>query len=116
MRKLKKITLLVVFILSISLVNIHAGEIKKTFKNIKEVKFKGMSSDCVVKGVKGNEVTVYLEYTSHNDYFKPQIKEDNGTLILKDSMAEKNAYGQLPYRQRPLLSCHPFPGIFPSKA
>ncbi len=84
MRKLNKITLLVVFILSISLVNIHAGEIKKTFKNIKEVKFKGMSSDCVVKGVKGNEVIVYLEYTSDNDYFKPQIKEDNGTLILKD--------------------------------
>lgn len=84
MRKLKKITLLVVFILSIFLVNIHAGEIKKTFKNIKEVKFKGMSSDCVVKGAKGNEVIVHLEYTSDNDYFKPQIKEDNGTLILKD--------------------------------
>ena len=77
MRKLKKITLLVVFILSISLVNIHAGEIKKIFKNIQEVKFKGTSSDCLVKGVKGNEVIVHLEYISNNDFFKPQIKEDN---------------------------------------
>lgn len=84
MRKLNKITLLVVFILSISLVNIHAGEIKKTFKNIKEVKFKGTSSDCVVKGAKGNEVIVHLEYISGSDFFKPQIKEDNSTLILKD--------------------------------
>jgi len=83
-RKYKKIALLTVFILSIFLVNIHAGEIKKTFKNITEVRFKGMSSDCVVKKAAGNEVTVHLVYTSDSDYSKPQIKEDNGTLILRD--------------------------------
>jgi DUF4097 and DUF4098 domain-containing protein YvlB len=84
MRKLKKITSLVVFILSIFLVNIHAGEIKKTFKNIKEVRFKGMNSDCVVKKAAGNEVTVHLVYRSDSDYFKPQIKADDGTLVLRD--------------------------------
>ncbi len=84
MRKYKKIALLMVFILSIFLVNIHSGEIKKTFKNIKEVRFKGMSSDCLVKKAAGSEVTVHLIYTSVSDYFKPQIIEDDGTLILRD--------------------------------
>jgi hypothetical protein len=75
-------------------VNLQAAggkkEIKKTFKNITTVRFKGMNSDCVIKKGSGGETTVHVVYYSDSDIFKPKMKEDGETLVLRDGLGGSN--------------------------
>lgn len=84
---MRKITMLLVFILSIFLVNIQAGErkeIKKTFEGKKMIRIQTISGDCIIKKSKGSEIEVLLMYNKNYDIFEPIMEEDGDTLILRE--------------------------------
>lgn len=90
MKKFRIITLLLIFMLAISLGNMHAGEeqkITKTFKAKELVKFQTISGDCFVKKGKAGEITVHLEYESSGDMFKPRMEEEGSVLVLRDKIS-----------------------------
>jgi hypothetical protein len=49
-----------------------------------------MNSDCVIKKGSGGEITVHVVYYSDHDIFKPRMKEDGDTLVLRDGMGGSN--------------------------
>lgn len=60
------------------------GEIKKTFNNVKEIKIKTVSGNCIIK--KGNkyEVEVVLKYTYDDEDYEPEFEQKGDRLILTE--------------------------------
>ncbi len=85
MKKIMKLTLLIVILLALFMADIFAAEINKTFKNIKTVNVKSMTGDCVITKSSGSDVTVHITYESHN-LFKPKLKQDGDTLHLTNKL------------------------------
>lgn len=98
MKKLQKITVLAVMIVSLVFLNLHAGEQKvvdKSFKACDLVKIKVVSGDCIVKKGKSSGIDVHLTYTYPEDKYTPIMEVEGDTLILKEEFAKnKNIKGK----------------------
>ncbi len=74
------------------------GEIKKSFKNVKEVKIKTVSGDCIVKKGAGSEVEVVLTYTFDDDDFEPEFEQSGDRLTLVERFHGRNMHGKSTWR------------------
>jgi DUF4097 and DUF4098 domain-containing protein YvlB len=91
MKKLQKVTVLLVMIISLVFLNLNAGEEKvvdKSFKPCDTVSIKVVSGDCVVKKGKSSEIKVHLVYTYPDDKYKPIFKVEGNKLILREEFAK----------------------------
>lgn len=93
---MKRLTILTVLILSLVLLNLHAGEkeVNKTFKAKENVMIKTVSGDCVVKKGTSGEIKVHVVYTYPADKFKPVFEEEGNTLIVKEDFKSGNVKGK----------------------
>jgi len=94
MKKLQKVTILSVMIISLLFLNLNAGEEKvvdKSFKPCDTVSIKVVSGDCVVKKGKSSEIKVHLVYTYPDDKYTPILKVEGDTLILKEEFAKNKS-------------------------
>lgn len=93
---MKKSQLTVVLVLLMVLVfffGIDAQEkqvIEKTFKAVENVHIRVISGDCEVKKGKNGEIKVRVVYTYPADKFKPVLKLDGDTLLLKEDFSKGN--------------------------
>ncbi len=83
----KKITLFLVFVLSIFLVGAYAGEkheINKTFAVSKSVKLALVSGDCLVRAGNEKEITLSAIYTYPPEKYEVEVEEKDGILTLRE--------------------------------
>lgn len=60
------------------------GEIKKTFKDVKSIRIKTVSGDCVVNNSNNDAVEVILKYTYDDEDFEPEFDQSGDRLILTE--------------------------------
>ena len=78
---------------------VKEGEIKKTFKNVKEVKIKTVSGNCIIKKGDNDEVKVVLTYTYRDFEFEPEFEQRGNRLILVERFSShRNSHGSSTWR------------------
>jgi hypothetical protein len=88
-KKLLKAMGIVVVLLSLLLSQSYglAGEkkeIKKNFKNVKEIRIQTISGDCVITRGEAQEVKVHLIYKADGDSYNPKFQQDGEKLVLRE--------------------------------
>lgn len=73
---------------------VKEGKIKKSFKNIKEVKIKTVSGDCIIKKGNGNEVEVILTYSYYDEEYEPKFEQRGDRLILTERFRDRTSHGR----------------------
>ncbi|MCP4220232.1 MAG: DUF4097 domain-containing protein [bacterium] len=85
MRGFKYMCLPALLILSLALV-VHGDnskEITKEFKNIKLIKIKTFTGNCIVEKSPDETIRVHLVYEAEHDEFQPDIKKMDDFLVLR---------------------------------
>jgi DUF4097 and DUF4098 domain-containing protein YvlB len=73
---------------------IEKGEIKQTFKNVKMIKIKTVSGDCIIKKGDGEEVKVVVTYTYDDSDFEPELEQRGDRLILTENFRGRTTRGK----------------------
>ena len=60
------------------------GKIEKTFKNIKEIRIKTVSGNCIVQKGDKNEVKVVVTYSYDDEDYEAEIDQRGDRLILRE--------------------------------
>jgi DUF4097 and DUF4098 domain-containing protein YvlB len=89
------LALLCFFWLAISL---RAGEIKETFKDVKEIKIKTVSGDCIIEKGTSSEVTVVVNYTYEDEDFEPELQQRGDRLHLTENFGRGSFRGDSIWR------------------
>ena len=76
------LTNLLIFSLFVHASAIQNGKIKQTFKNVKTIKIKTVSGDCIIKKGDGEEVKVVLTYTYDDSDFEPELEQRGDHLLF----------------------------------
>ncbi len=66
-------------------VRAQAGEIKETFKDVKEIKIKTVSGDCIIEKGASSEVTVVVNYTYDDEDFEAELLQRGDRLYLTEN-------------------------------
>lgn len=91
MKQVKKLTLLMVIILSVLVLSLYAAEkneVNKTFKPATTVEINTVCGDCIFKIGNTDEIKVSLVHNYSADDFEPIMKEEGATLILEEKFKE----------------------------
>lgn len=75
-------------ILSFSLAS--AQEISKSFQNVKSVKIKTVSGECVIQKGSSNEVKVVVTHTYSEGEFEPEIEQRGSRLYLTEKFRSRS--------------------------
>lgn len=92
------VTSLLIFSLFVHASPIQKGEIKQTFKNVKKIKIKTVSGDCIIKKGDGEEVKLVLTYTYDDSDFEPELEQRGDRLILTEKFRGRTTRGKSTWR------------------
>ena len=62
----------------------QGGKIERTFKNVKEVRIKTVSGNCIVQKGDQNEVKVVVTYSYDDEDYEAEIDQRGDRLILRE--------------------------------
>jgi len=92
-------TVLILFCLLFALIVIaQAGEIKETFKEVKEIKIKTVSGDCIIEKGTSSEVTVVVNYTYDDEDFEAELQQRGDRLYLTENFSRGSFRGESTWR------------------
>lgn len=66
-------------------VSVQAGEINETFKDVKEIKIKTVSGDCIIEKGTSSEVSVVVTYTYNDEDFEAELQQRGDRLYLTEN-------------------------------
>ena len=72
----------------------NAGEIKKSFTNVDEVKIKTVSGNCVIEKGNGSRVEVVVKYTYDDEDYQPEFKQRGSRLVLSEDFLSRHTSGK----------------------
>lgn len=80
------------------IVGARAGEIKKTFKDVKEIKIQTVSGDCIIEKGTSSEVTVVVNYTYDDEDFEAELQQRGDRLYLTENFGRGSFRGESTWR------------------
>lgn len=72
----------------------YSGELNKTFKDVKEIRIKTVSGDCIVQKGSSGEVKVEVVYTYDDRDFQPEMQQRGARLELSENFASRSSRGR----------------------
>jgi len=100
MRTLRTFAALVALLFGLSAQNflVQAGEIKKTFQGVKEVRIKTVSGNCVIEKGSSPEVAVTLTYSYDDEDYEPELEQRGDRLLLTEQFFGRHVTGKSTWR------------------
>ncbi len=60
------------------------GKVERTFKNVKEVRIKTVSGNCIVQKGDKNEVKIIVTYSYDDEDYEAEMDQSGDRLILRE--------------------------------
>ena len=78
-----KVSVLLLFFFTVQVIA-QEGKIEKTFKNVKEVRIKTVSGNCIVQKGDKNEVKIVVTYSYDDEDYEAEMDQNGDRLILRE--------------------------------
>jgi len=91
-------TIIILVCLVALIVGAQAGEINQTFKDVKEIKIKSVSGNCIIEKGTSSEVTVVVTYTYDDEDFEAELQQRGDRLYLTENFGRGSFRGESTWR------------------